>query len=288
MDRRCGHWTRYADLRWRCRPARVVARRSTHRLLGKQQGAAGLRSPPREERPSLSRPTPQPTGRRSGRPTAAGWTSPAIEAADRMSGASRLAQNGTASGTPQPVTRSLAGVGYARLASDGSRISLVVRAGRTSCLSPRSTRPRVASAPGPLSAALRSDGAHHRPLPTGSRGTARGAQEDIVGDAGGWFRNHAPDGRRTEGPQPDAGAGWKPRSIHVDPHRLLELWSARRDGSDLRQMTDFKSNVYEAVWSSDGKRAITSDTSPTRSPTSPGQSAGCSRPAAWRRATTPS
>jgi Tol biopolymer transport system component len=39
-----------------------------------------------------------------------------------------------------------------------------------------------------------------------------------------------------------------------------ELWSVRRDGSDLRQMTDFKSSVYEAVWSSDGKRAMTADT----------------------------
>jgi Tol biopolymer transport system component len=36
-----------------------------------------------------------------------------------------------------------------------------------------------------------------------------------------------------------------------------ELWSVRRDGSDLRQMTDVRSNVYEAVWAPDGRRAAT-------------------------------
>ena len=37
-----------------------------------------------------------------------------------------------------------------------------------------------------------------------------------------------------------------------------ELWSIRKDGSDLRPMTDLRADVYEAVWSADGRRVITS------------------------------
>jgi Tol biopolymer transport system component len=35
------------------------------------------------------------------------------------------------------------------------------------------------------------------------------------------------------------------------------LWSIRRDGSDLRQMTDLRSDIYEGVWAPDGRRAAT-------------------------------
>jgi hypothetical protein len=41
---------------------------------------------------------------------------------------------------------------------------------------------------------------------------------------------------------------------------VWELWSIQRDGSDLRQLTDLKADVYEAVWAADGRRALTSVT----------------------------
>ena len=44
-----------------------------------------------------------------------------------------------------------------------------------------------------------------------------------------------------------------------------ELWSVRTDGSDLRQMTDLKSDLSVAVWSADGKQAMSSAS--TRPPT---------------------
>ena len=37
-----------------------------------------------------------------------------------------------------------------------------------------------------------------------------------------------------------------------------ELWSVRRDGSDLRQMTDLRAGVSGAVWAPDGRQALTS------------------------------
>ena len=43
-----------------------------------------------------------------------------------------------------------------------------------------------------------------------------------------------------------------------------ELWSVRKDGSDLRQMTDLRADIAAAVWSPDGKRVVTA--SSTRPP----------------------
>jgi Tol biopolymer transport system component len=44
-----------------------------------------------------------------------------------------------------------------------------------------------------------------------------------------------------------------------------ELWSVRKDGSDLRQVSDLRASISIAVWSPDGKRIAT--TSSTRPPT---------------------
>jgi len=182
-----------------------------------------------------------------------------------------MAANGTASGTPQPVTRSLAGVGYARLASDGSRMSLMAysRSYELSVAAFDPTTGRVGSGASIRSSSL----GWCSPSPTADwlACTARGAQEDIV-----LMRADGSETMRLMDDVPkDRNPTWAPDGNRVafmsTRTGSWELWSARRDGSDLRQMTDFKSNVYEAVWSSDGKRAITSDTSPTRSPTSPGQ-----------------
>ncbi len=171
-----------------------------------------------------------------------------------------MAADGTSSGAPQPVTRSLMGVGYARLAADASRMSVMAysRSYEVSVAAFDQGTSRVGAASSIRSTSL----GWCSPSPTADWlvCTARGAQEDIV--------LMRPDGSETvrlldDAPK-DRNPTWSPDGSRVafmsTRSGAWELWSVRRDGSDLRQMTDFKSSIYEAVWSSDGKRAMTADT----------------------------
>ena len=168
-----------------------------------------------------------------------------------------MAADGTPSGAPQPVTRSLMGVGYARLAADASRMSVMAYS-RSFELAVAPFDPGTGRVGASSSISSTSLG-WCSPSPTADwlACSARGAQEDIV--------LMRPDGSETvrlldDAPK-DRNPTWSPDGSRIafmsTRSGEWELWSVRRDGSDLRQMTDFKASIYEAVWSSDGKRAMT-------------------------------
>ena len=165
--------------------------------------------------------------------------------------------NGTRGHDWQPVTRSMTGVGFARIGAGGSRVSVMAY---SSAYELSIGEFDVGAARLGAVTTLRSPSLGWcRPSPAGDwlACTSRGAQEDIV--------LMRPDGsetiRLTDDPAKDRNSTWSP-----DGNRIAfmstrsgewELWSVRRDGSDLRQMTNLRADIYEAIWSPDGKRVAT-------------------------------
>ncbi len=169
-------------------------------------------------------------------------------------------QTGRAAGTPAPMTNSVTGLGYARVTADGSRLAV---SGYTRSFE-LSTAPLEVTSSGARAGAA-------KPVRSASLGwctispdaewlacTSRGAQEDIV--------LMRVDGSETvrlmDDPAKDRNPTWSP-----DGHTIAfmstrsgewELWSVARDGSSLRQMTDLKSDIYEAVWASNSRRVVSS------------------------------
>jgi TolB protein len=165
-------------------------------------------------------------------------------------------------GPPQPITRSLTGVGHARLSADGTKLSLLsyTRSNELSIV--------------PFDAVRGADVAAISTIRSPSLGwcqpsphvdwlacTSRGRQEDIV-----LLRaDGAETARLTDDLAKDRVPTWSPDGARVGfmsaRSGRWELWTIGRDGSDLRQATDLKAEVRELVWSPDSRRAITTNPS---------------------------
>jgi len=174
-------------------------------------------------------------------------------------------RSGSPRGTPQAITNSLTGVGYARFAADERRMAVMAYS-RSYELSTAPFDP-AAGKVGPPTAVRSPSLAWCTLSPKADwlACTSRGAQEDIV--------LMRPDGSETVRLMDDA---WKDRNPTWSPDGSRigfmstrtgewELWSVRTDGSDLRQMTDLRSDLAEAIWSPDGTQVATAAS--TRPPT---------------------
>ena len=159
----------------------------------------------------------------------------------------------------QAITSSLTGIGYARFAVDQRRLA-VMSYSRSYELSLVPFDALGGVKVGPTAAVRSPSLGWCSPSPAGDwlACTSRGAQEDIV--------LMRPDGSDTVRLMDDA---WKDRNPTWSPDGTRigfmsgrsgewELWSVRTDGSDLQQMTDLKSELSIAVWSADGKQAMSS------------------------------
>jgi len=172
-----------------------------------------------------------------------------------------MTEAGTAAGEPEAVTRSFTGVGYARVSADASKI-IVMAYSRSYELS-LAPFDAAAGRLGTSSTIRSSSIGWCSPSPTADwlACTSRGAREDIVlmrADGAETIRL-MDDGFKDRNPT------WSPDGSRIafmsTRSGAWQLWTIGRDGSDLRQMTDFATSIYEAVWSPDGKEAMTSDTS---------------------------
>jgi Tol biopolymer transport system component len=168
-------------------------------------------------------------------------------------------RTGSPRGAPQAITSSLTGIGYARFAADQRRIAVMAYS-RSYELSLAPFDPSGAGKIGATAAVRSPSLGWCSPSPAGDwlACTSRGAREDIV--------LMRPDGSDTVRLMDDA---WKDRNPTWSPDGTRigfmsgrsgewELWSVRTDGSDLRQMTDLKADLSIAVWSADGKQAMSS------------------------------
>jgi Tol biopolymer transport system component len=175
-------------------------------------------------------------------------------------------RTGSPRGAAQAITSSLTGIGYARFAVDQRRLAVMAYS-RSYELSLVPFDPSGGGKVGPTAAVRSPSLGWCAPSPAGDwlACTSRGAQEDIV--------LMRPDGSDTVRLMDDA---WKDRNPTWSPDGTRisfmsgrsgewELWSVRTDGSNLRQMTDLRSDLSVAVWSADGRQMMSSAS--TRPPT---------------------
>jgi Tol biopolymer transport system component len=170
-------------------------------------------------------------------------------------------QTGRTRTEPEAMTTSTTGVGYLRFGADAGHAVMMAYGASHELLLTRVSAAGT-SATEPVSTVRSPSLGWCSPSPAGDwlACTSRTAQEDIV--------LVRPDGsetvRLTDDLVKDRNPSWS-----IDGNRIgfmsmrsgrWELWSVRRDGSDLRQMTDLKSYLYDAVWSPDGRRALTAST----------------------------
>jgi len=167
-------------------------------------------------------------------------------------------RTGTPGGSPQPVTSSFTGIGYARFTADARRVAVMAYS-QSFELSLAPFDPSGGGKVGPAIPVRSPSLGWCSPSPAADwlACTSRGAQEDIV--------LMRPDGSETvrllDDAWKDRNATWAPDGSRIafmsTRSGQWELWSLRRDGSDLRQMTDLRAGVATAVWAPDGRQALT-------------------------------
>ncbi|HLF56749.1 MAG TPA: protein kinase, partial [Thermoanaerobaculia bacterium] len=165
--------------------------------------------------------------------------------------------SGGAAGAPQPVTTGVRGMGYARFASNGSRLSVMAYE-RSFEQSIYALDPNVASVPR-LLRTLRNPSARWCSLsPDGASlaCNAANAPEDLL-----VLRADGSEMRRlTSDLHKDRAPIWDPSGTRLAFHSTRsgrwEYWSIGADGSDLRQLTDI-GTITSGSWEPDGRLVVT-------------------------------